>query len=74
MNFGDFAQWAFYGLVGGSVVYGVSILAHLKGSIDLLNEKIAVVIEKTTWHEKMIKQNQDEINDLKKSFFSKHSL
>ena len=68
MEFSKFVEWGFYSLVGGSVVYGVTILAHLKNSIDLLNEKIAVVIEKTSWHEKLISQSQEDIKSLQKAF------
>ena len=64
MQFPDFVQWCFYGLMGGSVVYGVTILAHLKNSIDTLNEKIAVVIEKTSWHEKILDRHSAAIEQL----------
>lgn len=65
MEFVKFVEWLFYATIGGAAVYGVSILAHLKTSIDILNEKIAVVIEKSSWHERLISKNSEDIEYLK---------
>lgn len=67
MNFTDFIQWVFYGVVGGSAVYGVSILSHLKNSIDDLNIKMAKLIEKNDWHEKMIERLEKRVEKLEES-------
>jgi len=66
VEFTQFVQWVFYGVIGSATVYGVSILASLKNSINELNKQIAIVIEKTTWHEKWLERHDDEIRILKK--------
>ena len=50
MNFAEFKDWAFLGLLGG----GVTILYMLKASVDQLNIQIAIVIERMNNHEKRI--------------------
>lgn len=50
MDFAAFKDWALLGLM----TCGVYILWDLKGSIDKLNVKIAVVIERMNNHEKRI--------------------
>ena len=63
-DYTHFVEWAFFGLVGGSAVYGVSILAHLKLSIDTLNERVATIIEKTAWHERELRRQDERIQKL----------
>lgn len=66
MEFKQFIEWVFYGVIGGSSIYGVKILASLKNSVDELNKQVAIIIEKTTWHEKWLERHDDEIRTLKK--------
>lgn len=65
MNFSQFVEWAFYGITGGAFVYLVSILAHIKTSIDSLNQNVAIVIEKTSWHEKILDKHEEEIQKIR---------
>lgn len=65
-NFQHFVEWCFYGVLGGASVYAVSILGSMKDSIDKLNEKIAVIIEKTQWHEKELERHNYRISNLEK--------
>lgn len=60
-EFSQFVQWAFYGLISGCAVYLTSVLSGLKNSVDELNIKIAIVIEKTNAHEKRIEKIEDKI-------------
>lgn len=64
MEFTQFIQWTFYGVIGFSSIFAVSILSSLKNSVNELNSKIAVIIEKTAWHEKWLERHDDEINKI----------
>jgi len=50
----QFIQWLFYGVMGFCAVYGVSIFAKMKDSIDQLNINVAVLLERTAAHEKRL--------------------
>ena len=52
----DLIDWLVKGILSGSIVYGVSILGKIYLSIQELNVRIAVVIEKVTNHEKRIEK------------------
>lgn len=54
IQWNEFAQWVFYGLVGFAAVYVARTMELLRRSVEKLNVRIAVVIEKTTNHEKRI--------------------
>jgi len=64
MDFPSFVQWVFYGVIGSAAAMGVSILWHIKNSIDVLNERVAVIIEKTAWHERAIEEHNNRLRDL----------
>ena len=66
MEFQKFVEWAFYGIMGGAAVWGVSLLAGLKNSVEKLNQQIAVIIEKTAWHEKWLERHDEEIAKIKR--------
>lgn len=65
MDFSQFVQWVFYGVIGFASVFAVSVLSGLRRSVDDLNSKIAIIIEKTVWIEKTLDRHQDEIERLK---------
>ena len=65
MEFSQFVEWVFYGLIGGCFVYGVSLLSKLKDSIDILNIQMATIIEKTHWFNNEINFLKDQVNFLK---------
>lgn len=60
MEFKDFVQWSFYGLISGCSIYLTSILSGLKTSVDELNIKMATIIEKTSNHERRIEKLEDK--------------
>lgn len=64
MNFQIFVEWVFYGIVGGSCVYGVAILWHLKNSIDNLNLQVATIIEKSNWFQKELDRLDGRVTKL----------
>lgn len=53
-------EWAFKGLVTGIFVYAVKILSELKGSIESLNIKMAVVVEQVSSHDKRISKLEEK--------------
>ena len=61
MDFTKFVEWAFYGIIGGCSVYLVTIISGIKDSIDKLNINMAVIIEKTSSHEKRIEKLEEKI-------------
>lgn len=65
MDFAQFVQWVFYGVVGFAALLAVNILSGLRRSVDDLNNRIAIIIEKTIWIEKTLDRHQDEIERLK---------
>lgn len=65
MEFSQFVTWCFYGVVGFAALFAVNILSGLRRSVDDLNNKIAIIIEKTIWIEKTLDRHQDEIERLK---------
>lgn len=67
MDFAQFVEWVFYGLISGCFVYGVSILKNLNKSIETLNIQIAVIIEKTSNHEKRLDKHDEQIDKLIKN-------
>ncbi len=65
MDFSKFIEWAFLGIISGAAIFAVGILASLKNSVNELNNKIATIIEKVTWHEKWLERHDDEITNLR---------
>lgn len=53
-HFIQFVNWVFYGVVGGGVFLGIKILSKVSDSIQSLNTKVAIVIEKTATNEEQI--------------------
>lgn len=56
MDFTAFKDWVFLGLLSG----GVGILYSLKNGIEALNIKMAVIIERTSNHEKRIENLENK--------------
>ena len=49
-----------WGLLAGSVVFGVGELRDIGNTISTLNERMAVVVEKVSNHEKRIEHLEDK--------------
>lgn len=64
MEFSHFIEWGFYGVISGGVIYGVSILAALKASIDSLNASMSALVEKSEWIEKTLDRHESKLSDL----------
>lgn len=60
IQYQDFIQWLFYGVVGGSAIYGVQILGKMKESIDSLNINVATLLERSASHEKRIERLEEK--------------
>lgn len=65
MEFAEFVKYILYGLLGGCCLQAVQALTNMGKSIETLNNHMVVMIEKTTWFEKMLDQHSKEIEDLK---------
>ena len=61
IDYNQLIQWVFFGVVGFAAVFAVNVLQSLKNSVEQLNEKIAIIIEKTVWIEKTLDKHQKEI-------------
>jgi hypothetical protein len=62
MEWQQFAEWMFYGVLGFCAVYLARTMELMRRSIERLNIKIAVVIEKTTNHEKRITKIESKMD------------
>jgi hypothetical protein len=56
MDFAAFKDWALLGLIAGGIWLLFDVLKKLLNSVELLNERVAVVIEKTNDHESRIEK------------------
>ena len=60
MQFDQFIQWCFLGVCSG----GVMVMFQLKTSVQQLNDRVLVLIEKTVWHEKELEKHESRISKL----------
>ena len=74
MDFVQFAFWMLTGLlvtlmttIGWFCVRILDTLKNMDGNIAGLNNKVAVVIEKQSWHEKEIERLDKRIDDIRKA-------
>lgn len=70
MEFNQFIQWAFYGFISFGAYTAVNTLGQLKDSVNELNEKLAVVLEKTAWHEKQIMDHGDRLKTVEEFHYA----
>jgi len=63
MQFANFIEWAFLGVVSG----GVYILWQMKESVSDLNTKIEVLIQQHEESRKDIDDNEDRLRELERS-------
>jgi hypothetical protein len=61
-----FIEWAFKGLLAGGLAYGLTLINRLTTSIESLNIKIAVLIERTENHAKTIEKHDERISNIEK--------
>ena len=45
MEFAQFVQWTFYGVIGFTALFAVNVLSGLRRSVDDLNNKIAIIMQ-----------------------------
>ena len=64
MTLNRFFQWGFELLIVGSAVVGVDSLKDLSKSINELNVKIGVVIERTDGQQKRLDNHEERIHVL----------
>lgn len=69
MQFSEFVQYCFYGVASGGTMLGVKILWSLKDSIDTLNKQIAIIIERTTYHEKQLEKHDERLSRIEELRF-----
>lgn len=53
-TFSDFTDRILWALLTGAIIIAVNLLKEISSSINQLNERMAVVVEKVTGHEKRI--------------------
>jgi len=64
MQFTGFVEWVFLGVISGGIILLVAILNEVRISITTLNQKIAMIMEKTIWHEKALDKHEDRLTKL----------
>jgi hypothetical protein len=60
MQFNDFIQWAFLGVISG----GVAILYAMKGTMNELNVKLAVFVERLEHHGELIDKIELRLSEI----------
>lgn len=61
MEFGQFVNWGFCGLLAFCALSAVKILGKLYDSVNRLSERVAVIVERTEMHEHRISVLEDKI-------------
>jgi len=56
MTFSSFMEWAFLGMLAG----GVTILWQMKNSMQEMNVKLAVILERIDGHEKRLTRLEEK--------------
>lgn len=54
-------EWGFKAVVSGGVIYGVRVISNLQKSIETLNIKVAVVVERTATHKEALIRHDERI-------------
>lgn len=57
MDWEHVLSWALQGMISGGIMIGVSELRKIRESVSTLNERVAVVVEKTSIHERLFEKN-----------------
>lgn len=70
MKFDEFLSWGFTGLISGILIYGVKVLQDIKASVEELNERMATIIEKTSWHEKEMEKINGRIDNMERNLLN----
>lgn len=61
-----FIEWGFKALLAGGLTYGLALIGRLTNSIEALNVKIAVLIERTDTHSKTIERHDERITEIER--------
>ena len=70
VKFDEFLSWGFTGLISGILIYGVKVLQDIKASVEELNERMATIIEKTSWHEKEMEKINGRIDNMERNLLN----
>lgn len=62
----EFIDWTFKAIISGGLIIGVNIINRLTTSVESLNVKIAVLIERTENHAKVIEKHDERISEIEK--------
>jgi hypothetical protein len=63
-KFEQFTSWAFQAILSACCLFVVHEIGLIRNSVETLNERIAVVVEKQIWHEKELSSQNDRITRL----------
>lgn len=64
MQFPEFVEWVFYGLIGGAAYLASGSLKKIQESIESMSKHLAQVVEKIAWHEREIERHHARIERL----------
>lgn len=64
MKIDNYARIAFYIVMSTLGCLGTNLLDDLTDSVKILNERVAIVIERTNWHGKEIDRHEVWLNRL----------
>ena len=61
MDFTQFVEWAFYGIISLSAIYGMRIMGDMRDSIEQLNIQMAVIISRHDQQEREIERLENRL-------------
>lgn len=64
MKFDKFSDWAFKAILSSGVMIGVTSAAGMRASLDELNAKLVVIIEKTARNERDLDKHEERLRVL----------
>jgi hypothetical protein len=64
VDFSKFVDWAFKSAIAAGIGFGVSTATGMRTSLDELNAKLLVIIEKTTRNERDLDKHESRIHAL----------
>ena len=71
MKFEDFIYWFFLGVVSGGVILITQILKGINDNLSDMNIKMAIILEKTAYHERELTKLDNRLSIVELNLLNK---